>query len=186
MEYLYFPLGGNRRGKARTYVNLLLTMVIGGLWHGANWTFVVWGALHGAALCGHKIWMAIRKRDKHYQGTPAETLCSSILTYLFVSFCWIFFRAPDFETAGKIIRGIFTWQNGMVYVSTWTMLSILLVSLCTLVAVIRSRKEQRSPDGYYPTLNLNTVSGLTILFVSFGLTLILAYTGNNPFIYFQF
>ena len=55
MEYLYIPLGGNRKGKVRNYVNLMLTMVIGGLWHGAAWTFVVWGALHGLALCAHRL-----------------------------------------------------------------------------------------------------------------------------------
>lgn len=186
MEYLYFPLGGNRRGVKRTYINLFLTMLIGGLWHGADWTFVVWGALHGAALCAHKMWMKIRRHDKHYNGTPVGNGLSALITYLFVLFCWIFFRAPSFDIAGDIIQGIFTWQDGMIYVSSWTILSILLVGIFTLVPMIKAKTTNTSPDGYYPLFKLNTILGLTILFVVLGLAFILAYVGNNPFIYFQF
>ena len=186
MEYLYIPLGGNRRGKTRTYINLFLTMLIGGLWHGANWTFVVWGALHGIMLCIHKIWMQITHHDKNSKGTFLGNLLSGICTYCFVSFCWIFFRAPDFYTAGKLLSGIFSWQSGIIYISSWTVFGILLVTVFTLIAVIRSLRSHCEPEGYYPTIPLNTVWGLTVLLVIFGLSLCLAYTGNNPFIYFQF
>ena len=185
-EYLYISLGGNRKGKIRTYVNLFLTMLIGGLWHGAAWTFVVWGAFHGAALCVHKLWMKIAKHDKYYKGTPVGNFFSSILTYLFVCFCWIFFRAESFETAKRVIMGIVNWQDGIMYISSWTVLGIVCVVVSTLIACVKSFKEKTEPRGFYLIVDMETVLGLVILFVVFGLCFSMAYTGASPFIYFQF
>ena len=185
-EYLYFSLGGNRKGTIRTYINLFLTMLIGGLWHGASWTFVAWGALHGVALCVHKVWMKIRKHDKNYKGTFIGNLCSIVITYLFVAFCWIFFRAENFEIAHSVILGIFTLQSGTMYISSWVVLGIVCVLISTLIAYIRSKRQKTDIEGFYLTVNLETVSGLVLLFVAFGLCFALAYTGSSPFIYFQF
>lgn len=186
MEYLYIPLGGNRKGVVRTYINLFLTMLIGGLWHGSSWNFVIWGALHGGALCVHKIWMKLLGHDKHYKGKPLGNIMSGICTFLFVSFCWIFFRADTFGTAIKVIKGIFTWQSGIVFYSSWTVLALVLTVIFTGVAMIRSAKQKTAPEGFYPMVNLNTVWGLTILLVAIGLAVGLAYTGSSPFIYVQF
>lgn len=186
MEYLYFSLGGNRKGLVRTYVNLFLTMLIGGLWHGSAWNFVIWGALHGAALCVHKIWMKLRGHDKHYKGTPVGNTVSGIITFLFVSFCWIFFRAETFSVAAAVIGGIFRWQDGILFFSSWTVFALVLTGIFTGIALVRSAKKKTAPEGFYPTVDLNTVWGLTILLVAIGLTIGLAYTGSNPFIYFQF
>src|SRR5205823_5129247 len=79
-DYLYIPLGGNRRGKTRRYINLMLTMLLGGLWHGANWTFAVWGGLHGLYLVINHAWHAIRQRI-HWTSTPIETLLGQALTF---------------------------------------------------------------------------------------------------------
>ena len=185
-EYLYISLGGNRKGEVRTYINLFLTMLIGGLWHGASWTFVVWGAFHGIALCAHKLWMKVTKHDKNYKGTPLGNFCSIIITYIFVSFCWIFFRAENFEIAKSVIFGIINWQDGIMYVSTWTVLGILCVIVSTLIACIKSYKSKTDIQGFYLTVNLETISGLVMLFVAFGICFALAYTGGSPFIYFQF
>lgn len=186
MEYLYIPLGGNRKGIRRTYINLLLTMLLGGLWHGANWTFVVWGTLHGVALCIHKVWMAWSKHDKHYKGTILGNVAGTLVTYAFVCLCWVLFRADSFTTAGKVIRGILLWQDGIMYISTWTVFAVLLIGAATLVPVLKALKAKTSPDAFYPVMSLNTVQGLTIFFIALGFTLILAYTGSSPFIYFQF
>lgn len=186
MEYLYFPLGGNRKGVSRTYVNLFLTMLIGGLWHGAAWTFVAWGALHGLALCIHKLWMKITKHDKNYKGTFFCNLFSGVLTYAFVLLCWVFFRANTFTAAWQVIKGVFTWQPGITYISSWAMFGILLVGSFTLIAYLRSRRRNLRAEGYYPLVNLESVWGMTIVLVVFGVALGLAYTGSNPFIYFQF
>ena len=185
-EYLYISLGGNRKGKVRTYINLFLTMLIGGLWHGASWTFVVWGALHGIALCIHKIWMTLTGHDKNYKGTFWGNICSVIATYVFVSFAWIFFRAASFEIAWNVITGIFSWQNGIMYVSSWTIFGVLCVLISTFIALIRAKKKKIQSEGFYLIVNLETVSGLILLFTAFGICFLLAYTGSSPFIYFQF
>ena len=104
-DYLYIPLGGNRRGAVRQYVNLMVTMLLGGLWHGAAWTFIAWGAGHGLALCLHKrckAWL-----DRLPNGGLVGFL-SWAITFAWVMFLFIFFRADSFETAGEMIRGIAT------------------------------------------------------------------------------
>ncbi len=103
-DYLYIPLGGNRKGRARTYANLLITMLLGGLWHGASWTFVLWGLLHGVALAVHKAW------NTAYPARPVRPayarVASWLVTYSFVCFAFLFFRAPTFSTAWIIVRKI--------------------------------------------------------------------------------
>ena len=185
MEYLYIPLGGNRKGKARRYINLLLTMLIGGLWHGAAWTFVVWGGLHGLALCLHKLFMGRPGYGKMRDNALVSAL-SVLGTFCFVSLCWIFFRAGDFRTAMEVFAAIFTWQQGVIHPSSWALLGLGCLAIATLAARIRSRKLGIAIEGYYPQLELNTVPGLLVFFCFVGLTLGLAYTGENPFIYFQF
>lgn len=185
MEYLYIPLGGNRKGAVRRYINLMLTMLIGGLWHGASWTFVAWGGLHGLALCFHKLFLkATQGREK--KGNALLSALSVAGTFCFVSLCWIFFRAGDFTTAVKVFRAIFTWQQGVIHLSSWAILGLACVALASLAAALRSRKRGGPVEGFCPQVNLNTVPGLLAFFLFLGLTLGLAYTGENPFIYFQF
>lgn len=116
-DYLYISLGGNRVGKFRQYLNLMVTMLLGGLWHGASFNFVVWGGMHGLALALDKVRMSIFPDD------PASKLRNSkllkvlgvIITFHFVCFCWIFFKASSFEDAGIIITQIFTNFNGAAW-----------------------------------------------------------------------
>lgn len=105
-DYLYIPLGGNRYGQARRYVNLMLTMLLGGLWHGAGWTFVFWGVLHGVYLCINHAWGAMHKKllGDRFNG-PLVKISYGSITFIAVVFGWIFFRAADFPTAGRIISG---------------------------------------------------------------------------------
>ena len=186
MEYLYIPLGGNRKGKVRNYVNLMLTMVIGGLWHGAAWTFVVWGALHGLALCAHRLWSAWRAKSGTVGESRVYTALSILLTFCFVSFCWVFFRADSFGTAMQILTAVFTWQRGMTHISSWTLFGVLVTAAAMTIACIRSRKLGTKPEGYYPLVSLSSVWGMALFFAAIGLTLVLAYTGETPFIYAQF
>ena len=181
-EYLYIPLGGNRKGKCRTLVNLFLTMLLGGLWHGADWTFVFWGGLNGLALCANKL----LSMKKHKKGL-AEQLLGVTATFCFITFTWIFFRADSFTVAWALIKGIFTLQNGVRQPFAWSFVAIALLCAASVCAVIKNvGKNLSDVDSYYPLLNLNSVKGLTIFFIVIGLILGLAYTGENPFVYFQF
>jgi len=106
-DYLYIPLGGSRNGKLRTDINLLLTMFLGGLWHGASWNFLLWGSLHGVGLIINKIWnklfvIPIKNRILLKIGT----VLSVLVTFHFVIFCWIFFKANDLETSFQFINQI--------------------------------------------------------------------------------
>lgn len=103
-DYVYIPLGGNRKGVFRTYLNNFLTMLIGGLWHGAAWKFIFWGAMHGAGLAVHKACKPILKRipDNFF-----TTFFFWLLTFVYVSFLWVFFRAASFEDSILIISNIF-------------------------------------------------------------------------------
>lgn len=107
-DYLYISLGGNRKGKLRTYLNLILTMLLGGLWHGASWNFVIWGALHGVALAIHKFFRGLLGHDKHYASRGIRRFFAIVLTFHFVCFCWIFFRNSTFEASTTMIKQIFT------------------------------------------------------------------------------
>lgn len=126
-DYLYIPLGGSRQGSARTYLNLMITMLLGGLWHGANWTFVVWGALHGTFLSVERVFRARLVRlpkvplpttvqpiisqasvIPHLSfGREATKFVLAMLTFLLVSLSWVFFRAPDFDTAMRLLLAMF-------------------------------------------------------------------------------
>jgi len=97
-DYLYIPLGGNRKGEARTYANLFITFLLGGIWHGAGWTFVFWGALHGIALVIHRFW--------HKMGFRMHTLLAWFITFNFVNVTWVFFRAKDWDDAIKVLKGM--------------------------------------------------------------------------------
>jgi hypothetical protein len=117
-DYLYVPLGGNRKGPARRYVNLLIVMLLGGLWHGAAWTFVVWGGLHGLGLIVNHAWRKWHRRN----GAPAPTrygrVAGTVVTCLFVTFAWVFFRAADFATAVNLLNGL-AGLNGVVLPPTY-------------------------------------------------------------------
>ena len=103
-DYLYIPLGGNRKGKLRMYINLLATMLLGGLWHGANLRFFIWGGLHGLGLVIEKWWKALFPSFQHKYGY--RNLLTQIITFQFVSFAWIFFRAGDMQSVGDMLSQI--------------------------------------------------------------------------------
>jgi alginate O-acetyltransferase complex protein AlgI len=105
-DYLYIPLGGNRGTEARTYVNLMLTMLLGGLWHGANWTFVVWGGLHGVYLAAER-WIRERTGVVGDPAGPWNRLSLALLTYFLVNITWVFFRAETFQGAASVLAGMF-------------------------------------------------------------------------------
>ena len=105
-DYVYIPLGGNKKGSFRTYNNLLATFVLGGFWHGAGWTFIFWGFLHGIALAIHRIW--------HNLGFQLPKVIAWIITFNFVNIAWVFFRAKEWDDAIKVLSGM-AGLNGVVF-----------------------------------------------------------------------
>jgi D-alanyl-lipoteichoic acid acyltransferase DltB (MBOAT superfamily) len=107
-DYLYFPLGGSRRGKVRTYVNMFITMIVSGIWHGASWTFVVWGGLHALGRC---LTRELEQTDVYQRRIPR--LAKQMAVFTFVTFTWIFFRAQSLSDAWTVISRIFTtgWSD---------------------------------------------------------------------------
>lgn len=99
-EYIYIPLGGNKKGEIRTYIALMATFLIGGIWHGAGWTFLFWGFLHGSAIVIHRAW--------RHMGFRLNTLVAWFITFNFINITWVFFRAKEWEDAIKVLKGMFT------------------------------------------------------------------------------
>jgi alginate O-acetyltransferase complex protein AlgI len=117
-DYLYIPLGGNRKGTVRRYVNLLITMLLGGLWHGAGWTFAIWGTLHGVYLVVHQLWQAAI--DRHRGAVPNTSrsftvalgrMCATALTFLSVVVAWVFFRATSLQSAVHVLGGMWLFDG---------------------------------------------------------------------------
>ncbi len=107
-DYLYISLGGNKCSRWRMYFNQFMTMLLGGLWHGASWNFIIWGAVHGVALCFHKAWSKLLGHDKRYHPSGLRRILAVILTFHLVAFCWLFFANTSFEASmtmiGKIVN----------------------------------------------------------------------------------
>ncbi len=105
-DYLYIPLGGNRHGKWRAYFNQFITMLIGGLWHGAHLRFIIWGALHGMALAVHKFYLTFQNKNTKTSSAWWANVLGGFITLHFVAFCWIFFRAANMETVWQVLGQI--------------------------------------------------------------------------------
>jgi D-alanyl-lipoteichoic acid acyltransferase DltB (MBOAT superfamily) len=171
-DYLYIPLGGNRCGPVRQAANVIVTMLLGGLWHGAAWTFVVWGGLHGVALAAAHLW--------ERTGVRMPSVLGWALTLLFVIACWVLFRAPDFATAGDILMSMaFRETPGTVLLNreVWVAMAVGAV-----VAVA-------GPSSQEAALRRLRPAGWVAVPVGLGLTYLAVLIGGrlpNVFIYFQF
>jgi D-alanyl-lipoteichoic acid acyltransferase DltB (MBOAT superfamily) len=179
-DYVYISLGGNRRGTVATYRNLMLTMLIGGLWHGAAWTFVVWGGLHGAALAGER-WWHDRRPAPAGPRTGWPLWRARILTFHFVCFAWIFFRSDSFGAAWDMIEGLFTgWGEPSPLVTSGVLLAIA-VGIGSQYLPARLPRIVMARFSRLPVVGQATVLALALM-----LTSVLGPEGVAPFIYFQF
>lgn len=181
-DYLYIPLGGSRHGERRTYLNLFAVMVIGGLWHGAAWTFVVWGAIHGSVL------VVERWRQVHFphHGTealwsPARRWVARIITFQIVCFAWIFFRATSFDNAFAVITQLFSaWGQPSPLVTTGVLLAIA-VGIGVQYVPYRVVGQILATYSRLPTIAQAVIVGLCLM-----VTNTMGPVGVAPFIYFQF
>jgi alginate O-acetyltransferase complex protein AlgI len=182
-DYLYIPLGGNRKGPARTYVNLMLTFLLGGLWHGASWTFVAWGAIHGTGLSIEHAHTASRKR----RGLPSlsprgvKRFWTRFITFQIVCFAWVFFRATSFANAWAMFSSmIHNWGMGSPLVT----FSVLLATIVGIGVQYVPRSFMEHVTETFGRLH-PVVMGFTIA-VCLLVTFNLGPEGVAPFIYFSF
>ncbi len=177
-DYLYIPLGGNRKGPARTYVNLMLVMLIGGFWHGAQWTFVVWGAIHGGMLALERLW----GKKSFIARLPGPLRVA--LTFVIVLIAWVFFRAENFEVAARYLGAMFGQSGDAPAAAILTgyltrPANLVYLALCALICW----GSPRSAELLEKITPLKAVIALALLVFSVALM----YTqGFNPFLYFQF
>ena len=180
-DYLYIPLGGNRLGAARSMVNLIIVMFIGGLWHGAAWTFVVWGLLHGSYLAIERLFKASFKPTHEVQSIPLRILIG-IITYFAVLVAWVYFRAADFETANRVLGGMFgRHARPDAILSTREILQVMVVTVGLLMAHWTMRET--SLEATVARLPRWTVTSVWFLMAC---AIILTQGSSNAFIYFQF
>lgn len=177
-DYLYIPLGGNRLGQVRTYINLMLTMFLGGLWHGANWTFVVWGGIHGVGLAIERFFTG--KHASEASPSFFGRWARRIFIFNLVCLAWIFFRIPSFGGAWEQLVGLLNWQWNPAY---WTALAFLAVYVLALFLVDLQLEASNGEHVFaaYP-YSLRVLTGIAwcVLITLFGAN------QESAFIYFRF
>ena len=205
-DYLYIPLGGSRCGRVRTYLNLTITMLLGGLWHGASWTFVAWGGLHGLSLVVHKIWRDAAPR----RGWELPSWLAWAMTVTYVCFAWVLFRAPTFQVAGIVAGKVLGLDPvGVRYVNLPLTLILPVVVIAHFVGRAANRSVQSAGSRpawaarFYPeparfAIRPHPQAGayarwpatgfaLGLLTTTWALVFYLfAAVDSSPFIYFQF
>ncbi len=191
-DYLYIPLGGNRKGKVRTYINQLLTMLLGGLWHGAHIKFIIWGGMHGLALSIHKFWLSIQPKDmydiKEKSSPWSKSLyrfSTMLLTFHFVCLAWMYFRAKDVQTVVQMIEQIFANFNltllPEIVEGYWKVFALMLFGY--FIHFIPKQFKIRLEGSFSSWPDYAKAVAITVLIV----VLYQAKTADSqPFIYFQF
>jgi D-alanyl-lipoteichoic acid acyltransferase DltB (MBOAT superfamily) len=177
-DYLYIPLGGNRKGPRRTYVNLMTTMVLGGLWHGANWTFVIWGAMHGAGLAVERFVMG--RTDHTQSSSMAAVWFRRAVIFHLVCLTWIFFRAQSVTDAFTMLAGLGNFQWSPAFVN-----AILLLAVLALIQIAIDLRLENS-DEEYIFERRPQLSRVAIGLAGCVLVFLFAAGESNAFIYFQF
>jgi D-alanyl-lipoteichoic acid acyltransferase DltB (MBOAT superfamily) len=181
-DYIYIPLGGNRKGEFNTYLFLLITMLVGGFWHGADWRFVFWGLAHGLALAFHKAWKQLfpRENNSHW-----SRIASTAITFHFVAFCWIFFRAPSSDIAFQVLDRIGN------HFDTALIMDVLYGYRKVFLVILLGYVLHLLPDDW--TIRLQEkVTNISIFILApiIAIFVILVYQAISgaiqPFIYFQF
>ena len=184
-DYLYISLGGNRKGKIRTYFNLSVTMLLGGLWHGASWNFIVWGGLHGLALSVHKLFRSLMNRPKDYRSTGIRKVFSVVLTFHFVCFCWIFFRNSTFEGSISMIRQIFTAFHPEVFLQLvagyWKVFVLMGIGY-----LLHWCPDKWQDDCAKSVIHLPLVGQTLVVILLLYFIIQVKSSDIQPFIYFQF
>ncbi|MCK5168719.1 MAG: MBOAT family protein, partial [Bacteroidales bacterium] len=189
-DYLYIPLGGNKKGKARMYVNIMITMLLGGLWHGASLRFVIWGGIHGVGLVVHKLWVKMNlSLSKYYTTRSTKNVFYRFIpvftTFHLVTFAWIFFRAETMDDAFGMIKQITgNFQIGLIPVMISSYYKIFLITVLGFVIHWLPASFKENYRGWFIKSHV-VIKALIVIIVIF--ILFQAKSAEiQPFIYFQF
>ena len=180
-DYLYIPLGGNKKGRVRTYINLSVTMLLGGLWHGASWTFVVWGGLHGAYLAAERILRETVPEQEWFKGWPFK-LAMALLTYFLINITWVFFRSQSFEQAWTILGSMFALvEDGakVLYLNEILPAFVVIAGMVATHWYMRSTTKEAVIEKMPAWL-------VTALWSFMLFMLVISQGSDSAFIYFQF
>jgi alginate O-acetyltransferase complex protein AlgI len=186
-DYLYIPLGGNRGGSLKTYRNLMLTMLLGGLWHGAAWTFVFWGGIHGAGLAVERAWPSIANAMRLSERIPvqippyAKSMTARVVTFHVVCLAWVFFRAPDLGTAFAVLGRLFAHGPGTGIV-TPTIVLLIAAALAMQWLPRGTGALVRTAFVTLPAYAQGVSLGVLLLVIA----AVSGGQGVAPFIYFRF
>jgi alginate O-acetyltransferase complex protein AlgI len=178
-DYLYIPLGGNRYGTLATLRNLMLTMLLGGLWHGAQWTFVAWGGYHGVMLCIERL-AGIGREHARLRGLTA--FIRVVITFAIVSLSWVLFRSPTFALALTVYKALFTGGSGAALLSGWqAVLAAGIVGFGAIRWLLERRSVSLRWSSLRPVTQVGVLAGVLIVLQ------LLTWSGLSPtFIYFKF
>jgi D-alanyl-lipoteichoic acid acyltransferase DltB (MBOAT superfamily) len=182
-DYVYIPLGGNRKGEFNQYLFLLATMLVGGLWHGPSWKFVAWGGLHGLALVIHKLYS--RHIGNRIPKNGLRNFTGWFLCFHYVAFLWVFFRADTFGTAMEVFRQVFT-QMDLSYLPPFLKARGLFCIMLVAGYGLQFLPEKIKLSGNRRIAGLPLVGKAILLFLAIELVLQLQTADVKPFIYFQF
>ena len=199
---IYIGLGGNRRGALRTYMNLMITMLLGGFWHGASWTFVVWGALHGTYLCVERLFrprevapdlhepeagvipVMVQKNSllpAFMHNKKVNMFFAALLTFFLVNVTWVFFRADNFSTAWRLLGSMFNVHDGTAILPTIDMIKVSVVT----VLLVATHWMMRN-TGVIQVVQKSRWWVVGIVWAFLALSLMLSQKSSDSFIYFQF
>jgi D-alanyl-lipoteichoic acid acyltransferase DltB (MBOAT superfamily) len=182
-DYLYISLGGNRKGKIRTYINLMLTMILGGLWHGASFRFIIWGAIHGVGLAIHKVWMSFFPPKE--KPSMFWRLVGIFVTFNIVCIAWVFFRAHDMKTIGEIFSQIYN-SFGFELIPEIVM-SYKIIFVMMLSAYMIHWLPAKFKEKYRGWFIETPVWAKMLITIACVIIIYQAKSSNiQPFIYFQF
>ncbi|MDX2088711.1 MAG: MBOAT family O-acyltransferase [Kofleriaceae bacterium] len=187
-DYVYVPLGGNRNGRWNRYRNLVATMLLGGLWHGAAWTFVIWGALHGLLLLVEQAIRSALAVLKIALKNPAWTVLGVVLTYAAVCVTWVFFRAQSFADAGRIIEAMFGLEAGDgIDLVAWSGVDVTLAVLAIIAMLASHAIWRRGRFDRWIDVSPGWIR-VAVLTIAIPIILVLmgSGAGHQAFIYFQF
>jgi len=182
-DYLYIPLGGSRGGRLATYRNLMIVMLLGGLWHGAAWTFVVWGGIHGLGLVAERAWHDVRGRlgFPERRDTPAKRMWRRVATFNFVCLGWVFFRSDSFSAAGDVLKQLVSGLGEPVQAVSLPVLAAIALGIGAQYVPTRAWDGLMAVYSRRAVVVQGAALALVLLVVN-----VLGPEGVAPFIYFRF